>query len=294
MDTERWYKYGDDLLREIAASRLSEPAAAIWFMGQHGFVIKLGDTVLYIDVILNGFPNKEGKERRTYPPPFSPETVQRLDYYFCTHDHGDHLNLKTLIPLAKANPGVTFIVPKAHRHILIEGGIAEGRVIGADEGETLRLAGGGAAAGSGEDGGILVSPVASAHPVYETDGGGSNLYLGYMIRGGGVSLYHSGDTYVTPRLVETLKKFSPIDVALLPVNGSDWERTAENIIGNISALDAVKLVRALGVDLLVPSHYDLLPGNTENPGILAGYMYGHCPWKKYHVLAPGERFWYIK
>ncbi|MDR1617722.1 MAG: MBL fold metallo-hydrolase [Treponema sp.] len=291
---ERWYKQGDELLREIAVSRLSEPAAAIWFMGQHGFVVKLGETVLYIDVMLNGFPDGEGKDIRTYPPPFPPEAPQRLDYYFCTHDHSDHLNLETLVPLAKANPGVTFIVPRPHRRVLIEGGIAEDRVIGADEGETLRLAGGGAAAGPGEDGGILVSPVASAHPVYEVDDGGGNLYLGYVIRGGGVSLYHSGDTYVTPRLVETLKKCSPIDVALLPVNGSDWERTAENIIGNIGALDAVKLVRALGIDLLIPSHYDLFPGNTENPGILAGYMYEHCPWKKYHILAPGECFWYIK
>jgi L-ascorbate metabolism protein UlaG (beta-lactamase superfamily) len=292
MGMERWYRYGDDLLREIAGSRLSEPAAAIWFMGQHGFVIKLGETVLYIDVMLNGFPGKDGKERRAYPPPFLPETAQRLDYYFCTHNHSDHLNLKTLVPLAKANPGVRFIVPKPHRRILIEGGIAEERVIGAGEGETLRLAGG----GSGEPaaGGISVSPVAAAHPVYGEDGEGNDLCLGYVIRGGGVSIYHSGDTYVTPRLVETLEKLSPIHVALLPINGSDWERTARNIIGNISALDAVKLVRALGVDLLIPAHYDLLPGNTENPALLAAYMYEHCPGKKYHVPAPGECFWYVK
>ena len=289
---KRWYRYGDDLLREIACSRLSGPAAAIWFMGQHGFVIKLGDTVLYIDVILNGFPGGDGKERRAYPPPFLPETAQRLDYYFCTHNHSDHLNLKTLVPLAKANPGVRFVVPWPHRRVLIDGGIAEERVIGAGEGETLCLAGG--AAGAPAAGGITVHPVASAHPVYEEDGEGNDLYLGYLILGGGVSVYHSGDTYVTPRLVGTLEKLSPIDVALLPVNGSDWERTAGNIIGNISALDAVKLVRALGVDLLIPSHYDLLPGNTENPAVLAGYMYEHCPEKKYHVLAPGECFWYVK
>jgi L-ascorbate metabolism protein UlaG (beta-lactamase superfamily) len=292
MGMERWYRYGDDLLREIAGSRLSGPAAAIWFMGQHGFVVKLGDTVLYIDVILNGFPGRDGKERRAYPPPFLPETAQRLDYYFCTHNHLDHLNLETLVPLAKANPGVRFVVPRPHRRILIEGGIAEERVIGAGEGETLRLAGG--EGGAPAAGGISVSPVASAHPVYEEDGEGSDLYLGYLIRGGGVSVYHSGDTCVTPRLVETLEKLSPIDVALLPINGSDWERTARNIIGNLSALDAAKLVQALGVDLLIPSHYDLLPGNTENPAFLAGYMYEHCPCKKYHVLAPGECFWYVK
>ena len=193
---KRWYRYGDDLLREIAGSRLSEPAAAIWFMGQHGFVIKLGDTVLYIDVMLNGFPGGDGKERRAYPPPFPPETAQRLDYYFCTHNHSDHLNLETLVPLAEANPEVRFIVPRPHRLILIEGGIAEERVIGAGEGETLCLTGG-AAGNSNKSsrtirspaaGGITVSPVASAHPVYEEDGEGNDLYLGYVIRGGGVSV----------------------------------------------------------------------------------------------------------
>ncbi|MDR1899332.1 MAG: MBL fold metallo-hydrolase, partial [Treponema sp.] len=251
MDPGRWYRQGKDLLDEISNSRIDTGGALIWFMGQHGFVLKLGDTVLYIDVMLNGFPDKEGKDRRTYPPPFPPESLQRLDYYFCTHNHSDHLNLKTLVPLAKANPGVQFIVPRPHRHILIEGGIAEDRVTGADEGETLCLAAAPRPPAAAEGpGGITVSPVAAAHPVYETDGGGSNLYLGYVIRGCGVSVYHSGDTYVTPRLVETLTRLSPIDVALLPVNGSDWERTARNVIGNISALDAAKLVRAVGADLL--------------------------------------------
>jgi L-ascorbate metabolism protein UlaG (beta-lactamase superfamily) len=91
-----------------------------------------------------------------------------------------------------------------------------------------------------------------------------------------------------------LKKLGPLDVAFLPINGTDWERTVDNCIGNMNALDAVKLAVAVPIDLVIPSHYDMMPGNSENPALFAGYMYRHCPQKRFHICALGERFIYRK
>jgi L-ascorbate metabolism protein UlaG (beta-lactamase superfamily) len=283
MDYSRWYKSGDALLAEIKNSRAGSGEADIWYMGQHGFILSLCGAIIYIDVILNDFLDKSGASRRCYPWPFESGASQRLDYYLCTHDHSDHLNLKTILPLAEANPQVRFIVPFPLRGKLTGAGIAEDRVLGAREGEELIL-----------KEGLTVSPLGAAHPEYISDEKGDLLYLGYIIRGGGISVYHSGDTYVTGRLVDSLRTAGPLDIAMLPINGGDWERTAANIIGNMSALDAAKLARAVPINLTIPTHYDLLPNNLENPALFADYMYRYSPGKRFHIFALGERFRYIK
>lgn len=283
MAEDRWYKKGEALLEEIQNSRTEPGKAVFWFMGQHGFVINMSNTVIYIDVILNDILDKNGVTKRNYREPFAPSLVSRLDYFFCTHKHRDHLNVETLAPAAKANPGARFIVPTPHCGVLTAAGIPEAVVTGAHEGAELSL-----------PGGITVSPVAAAHPEYSTDEKGNDQCLGYVIRGGGISVYHSGDTYITPRLVDTLKKLAPIDVVILPINGGDFERTAAGIIGNMSVLEAVKLTRALDADFAIPTHYDMMSSNSENPGLFAEYMYSLCPAKRFHIFALGEKFIYEK
>jgi L-ascorbate metabolism protein UlaG (beta-lactamase superfamily) len=287
-EQNRWYKSGSELLDEIDLSLFEKGSAGIWFIGQHGFIIKLNNKVIYIDPLFNDLLDENGVSKRVFPPPFAPDMPKRADYVFCTHNHDDHLNLATLLPLSLANPEVVFIVPAPHRGLLTAAGISRNRVLGALEGEELSL-----------NAGITVTPLAAAHPDYlqeKTENGSSGGYLclGYVIRGGGVTLYHSGDTYVTPRLLDSLKKLAPIDIAMLPINGGDWERGSQDIIGNMSALEAVKLARALQADLTIPAHYDLMAVNSEDPGLFAGYMYRLCPAQRFHIFALGERFCYVK
>jgi L-ascorbate metabolism protein UlaG (beta-lactamase superfamily) len=115
-----------------------------------------------------------------------------------------------------------------------------------------------------------------------------------VIKADGLSLYHSGDTWITPGLVKILKQLGPLDIAMLPINGTDWERTDNGCIGNVNAMDAVKLAMAVPIDLVIPSHYDMMPNNTENPAYFADCMYRHCPEKRFHICALGERFIYQK
>ncbi|MCL2832560.1 MAG: MBL fold metallo-hydrolase [Treponema sp.] len=287
MKTNRWYKSGKSLLKEIAGSAPDTNTMYIWYMGQHGFVINLEGTVIYIDVILNPLCGKDGKDRRNYPPPFGPDAIQRADYYICTHNHSDHLNLQTIVPLAKANPGTKFIVPKPWVRLLAGAGIEKARIMGACAQQPL------------EAGKIEILPVPAFHTRYIQDEGvkdknGDYTDLGYVIRTGALSVYHSGDTWINPELVSVLKELGPFNAAMLPVNGADWERTARGCIGNVSAMDAVKLAMEVPVDLVIPSHYDMMPGNTENPAYFADCFYRLCPQKRFHICALGERFIYMK
>jgi L-ascorbate metabolism protein UlaG (beta-lactamase superfamily) len=286
MNGERWYKKGKALRDEIGETKTAPGTAGLWFMGQHGFVIKLNALVFCIDVILNALPDKEGNDRRAYPPPFESGEFTGVDYFLCTHGHSDHLNLKTLLPLAKANPETRFVVPMPLRTVLTGAGIAEDRVLGARAGEALNLG------GDNQNSTVTVHPIAANHPDYGCDINGDYLYLGYVLKGEGISVYHAGDTWASTRLAETLKGLGPISIALLPVNGTDWERTSRNIIGNMNIQDAVKLAKTISADLTVPTHYDMMPNNSENPAAFADCKYRLCPEKKFHIFSPGERFIY--
>jgi len=285
----RWYKSGVTLLEEIKKSASLSNTAHIWYMGQHGFILGIEGELIYIDVILNTFPDKDGKDRRNYPPPFSPEAVQRLDYYISTHNHGDHLNLNTILPLAKANPETKFIVPMPTAKILLEAGVHESKVLGARAMESIAILGKK----------VKIIPVPAIHTRFIQDEGakdekGDYLALGFVIKAEGLSFYHPGDTWITPGLVDLLKSLGPLDLAVLPINGTDWERTATGCIGNVSAMDAVKLALAVPIDLIIPCHFDMMPNNTENPAYFVDCMYRYCPEKRFHICALGERFIYQK
>ncbi|MDL2229785.1 MBL fold metallo-hydrolase [Treponema sp. OttesenSCG-928-L16] len=281
---DRWYKRGEELLSEIRLSRPGPDTAMLWFLGQCGFVIKIGGTVLYIDVILNDLLDDKGQSRRRYPPPFPPGAAQAVDYYLCTHDHIDHLNPETIVPLSKANPLAKFIVPAPVRNVLLDAGIPEERILAAKPGAVLHA----------ESGDAEIIPLAAAHTDYSYDETGASFFLCYIIKGSGCTVFHAGDTIVRPELIETLKRNGPLDIAILPINGSDWERTAKGIIGNMGVCDAVKLARAVNADMTIPVHYDMMPVNGENPALFADCMYRECPSKKFHIFALGEAFMYSK
>ncbi|MFN3337820.1 MAG: MBL fold metallo-hydrolase, partial [Thermomicrobium sp.] len=62
-------------------------------------------------------------------------------------------------------------------------------------------------------------------------------FCGYVVALGGVRLYHAGDTIVYDKLGETVGALEP-QVALLPINGRDWYREREDIVGNLDIREA--------------------------------------------------------
>ena len=137
MTNSRWYKKGDALLSEIENTK-ADNGAVLWFLGQMGFVIKINKTIIYIDALLNDFDDGNGNGR-IYEPPFYTTNGITADYFICTHDHGDHLNLETLLPQSKANGKTQFIVPAPACEILTKAGIEKDRIIGAKEGAVTAL-----------------------------------------------------------------------------------------------------------------------------------------------------------
>jgi L-ascorbate 6-phosphate lactonase len=279
----RLYNSGIKLLEEIKTTSLPEDFISIWYLGQSGMLIKFMDTALLIDPHLEDSLAKRAEKPciRNYPSPLDPSWLDFVDYVLITHNHADHLEPATIIKIEAGNQKVNYIIPYPEKDALLKLGIPPEKIIGAKPGQTTAL----------RD--ITFIPIPAAHYEIKRDQDGNAFALGYVINLGKITIYHSGDTVVYPEMPELLKKFT-IDVAMLPINGRDWIRDSQGIIGNTNFKEAADLGDAIGADMLIPIHFDLYDHNTENPGYLADYLYRQYPGLKYHIFQPGERMVYLK
>ena len=83
-----------------------------------------------------------------------------------------------------------------------------------------------------------------------------------------------------------------IDVAILPINGRDAERNAQDIIGNINCEEAVLLAKQMNAGLLIPVHHDLYEVNKADPSEFVAAVNHIDPARSYRFFTPGEVFLY--
>jgi len=230
--------------------------AALWWLGQAGFLVSQGGLRIVIDAYLSDsladkYRGKTFAHRRMMPLPVQPADLQRIDWLLCTHAHTDHMDRGTIPALLQANPGAQVLVPRAERSKALERGVPEARLHLMDAGEVMDL------------GGVTVTATPSAHEALTVTPTG-HLYLGYALAGGGVTIWHSGDTVPHDGLVPAVRPLA-IDLALLPVNGRDAFRAANGVPGNLTLEEAVALTDAIGAPAMLGHHFGLFDFNTLDP-----------------------------
>jgi L-ascorbate 6-phosphate lactonase len=251
---------------DLAGLRLGTGQVALWWLGQAGFLLRGGGATLLLDPFLSTGHN------RLVPLPFAPEQVSDVDAVVCSHEHIDHLDGDSLPAIADASPRASFVVPAPIVSQIADLGIAAERVIGVQPDAPVELAG------------VTVHPVPAMHGVDMADAysfgrelsDGRYRYLGYVVDAGGVRVYHAGDTLVYEGMAERLRRLAP-HVALLPINGRDRYREESNIVGNMDHREAAQLAVEIGVDLLVPMHYEMFAINLGFPAHLIDFAQRHDP-----------------
>lgn len=277
-----------DLAAEILNTRVPSGAIAIWWLGQHSFVVKGGGKTISFDPYLTDYP---GGMPRRFPPLIQPGDLKGIDLVLCSHEHVDHVDPWTLGPMARNNPGARFVAPECCVPLLLEkAGIDRERVTGtrAGNGPASNFAGAAFTVS-----GVPVTPVAAAHESLEWTEATGQRWQGYAVHLDGITLLHTGDTTAYHGIVETVKGIAP-DVMLAPINGKDYFRNQVDIIGNMDVREAAELAVRAGVKLVIPTHYDLFAGNAEWPGRFVDYLYQWYPEQPCKIMARGERFFYVK
>ena len=246
---------GPALVADIDSCSPPAGQVAFWWLGQHSVAVKFGGAVVYFDPYLSPNP------RRNVPPLLRPEEIRHAAVVLGTHDHADHIDRPSLPALLAASPQASLLVPGLVKDALCrEACLPADRVVGMDAGRTVEI------------GGVRVSAVAAAHEFLDRDPEtGRFPYLGYVVQGNGVTVYHAGDTCIYPGMHEELAPFD-LDLAFLPINGRDAARYARHCIGNMTYQEAVDLAGFLRPRLTVPMHFDMFPGNTADPEPFRAYL----------------------
>ena len=268
---------------DILNSRLAEGQIGLWYLGQVGFVLGANGKYIAVDPYLSDFVDKNCSQlvewKRLYDAPIDAQELDFLDAVICTHSHYDHADPWTLSKIAKANEKTRFIVPAPEAELIASYGIERDRIICARADEKIELDG------------FEIMPLPSAHEVLHTDENGDYRELGYIISDGINRIFHAGDMCMYDGLVERL---TDIDVAILAINGRDYFRNANDIIGNFDSVEAVTLAKMIKAKLLIPVHHDLYAVNKVSPAFFVDTLMTVNRDQRYHIFVPSERYIYMK
>jgi len=251
------FNKGEKLAEEIrnAKQQGTTDAMDIWWLGQSGFLIQWNKKCLLFDPYLSDslskkYANTSKPHERISELVIAPELLNCIDVVTSSHNHTDHLDAETLIPLFEKNRNLKFIIPEANRDFVVDRvkcnrdfpiGLIDGEKKIADD--------------------FVFTGVPAAHNTIERDEQGRCKFMGFVVQFGKFSVYHSGDTLWYEDMVDILKPFQ-LDVAFLPINGNDPTR---GVAGNLNCEEAANLGKEIQANVVIPHHYDLFKFNTANP-----------------------------
>jgi L-ascorbate metabolism protein UlaG (beta-lactamase superfamily) len=227
----------------------------LWWLGQSGYLLLWKGKQVLIDPYLSDsltekYAATNKPHIRMSERVIDPSLLKDISIVTSSHNHTDHLDGSTLIPLIKNNPGIRFIIPEANRRFVADRiRQPEDFPVGLDAREWVTI------------GEFTFYGVPASHNELEKDENGRHKFMGYVIRFGSWSIYHSGDTLWFDGIVELLRPFQ-IDVALLPINGNDPSR---GVAGNLNAAEAALLAKETAARMVIPCHYDMFTFNTADP-----------------------------
>ena len=236
-------------MKRILDYEIEPEEAAVWWLGQAGYVVRSRGVTAAIDPYLSDSVARIAPEfGRLYPPPIDPAELM-VDVVVITHDHLDHLDPETLGPYAHKDR-TTFVAPRLAARTLSGLGIPQTNIRRIDIGERETVLDGVTVTG--------IYAVPTGPDALDT--------TGYLVElPNGRSVYHTSDTAYSELL---LRSAPHAETLLVCINGK-W--------GNLNVHQAVELACAVKPTHAVPNHYDLMALNSENPRTFEFFMRQAAP-----------------
>jgi len=271
-------KKDDELIAEMDSLLNDDKNFHLWWLGQSGFLLQWQGKRILIDPYLSDsltkkYATTDKPHTRMSELVIKPELLKNISIVTSSHNHTDHLDAETLIPVLKNNPGIKFIIPEANRDFVAERvkckrefpvGLNDNRSVTIDE--------------------FTFYGIPAKHNEIERNENGNCKYMGFVLQFGPYKIYHSGDTLLFDGMIDLLKPFN-VDVALLPINGNKPER---KVAGNLDCKEAGELAKAINAKFVIPCHYDMFDFNTADVNEFA--IVADQINQPYRILHGGEKF----
>jgi len=274
MTTSDW---GDWLPRAIAAA--DPDGVAVWYLGCNGFVLKgAGGTTLFVDPYLGtGDPPRTV---RMIPIPFDPIDVDDADAVFATHEHSDHVHGESQAPILERT-GAPFVAPDASMAAAREEqawadrwALTDDQFQEVTEGDVLEV-------GEFTVHVVAVNDPDAEHPV------------GYVFEHDAGTVFHPGDSRPADSFAALGEQFD-IDLGIVAFGTAGMIPDKETREPKYTkwyndAGEAVEAANALGVDRLLPSHWDMWKGLTADPTELHDHVDSFDHPRRLELVEIGDR-----
>ena len=249
----------------------------IW-IGHSTFLIKKDNFVILTDPVFSkrASPFKRFGPERLIPPSINIEDLPKVDVVTISHNHYDHLDIRSLKKIFLLNPEVIFLIPKGDIDIF-----NKRKIKNVEEflwWESVQI----------NDFEFTFTPVQhwSARGLFDRN---ESLWGGWFIKTDEYSMYHAGDTGYSSDFIETKKRLGSPKYAFIPIGAYDpeWFMAASHV----NPEDAIKIMHDLDAEQSFGMHwgtFTLTAEDTLEPAQRLMDGIKQYPLKSFKTLIPGE------
>ena len=249
----------------------------IW-IGHSTFLIKKNNLVILTDPVFSerASPFKRLGPKRLIPPAISLNELPKIDVVTISHNHYDHLDIRSLKKLSKLNPNLIFLIPKGDIDIFNKKNIDNVKEFVWWEEISI------------DDFIFTFTPVQhwSARGLFDRN---ESLWGGWFIKSTDYSLYHAGDTGYSNDFIETQKRLGSPKYAFLPIGAYDpeWFMSASHV----NPEDSIRIMKDLGAEFSFGMHwgtFTLTAEDTLEPAQRLNEALNNDKLDNFITLKPGE------
>jgi L-ascorbate metabolism protein UlaG (beta-lactamase superfamily) len=220
----------------------------IW-IGHSTFLIKKNNLTILTDPVFSerASPFKRLGPKRLIPPSITIEELPQIDVVTISHNHYDHLDIRSLKKLSKANPDLIFLIPEVD--IFKKRNIPN--VTEFDWWEDIAI----------DEFLFTFTPVQhwSARGLFDRN---ESLWGGWYIKTNNYSMYHAGDTGYSDDFIETKKRLGSPKYAFLPIGAYDPEWFMSE--SHVNPEDSIKIMRDLKAEYSFGMHWGTFTLTAED------------------------------
>jgi L-ascorbate metabolism protein UlaG (beta-lactamase superfamily) len=250
-DRPQWPELTDSSTGPPPVTQVPKGALRIIPIGHSTFLIQMDEVNILTDPIWSDrcSPVSWAGPKRRQPPGIRFEDLPRIDVVLVSHNHYDHLDIRTLKRLAsKGTPRI--VVPLGNLPLVRESGIPMTEEL--DWWQSIPLFPN-----------LRITLVPARHFSARTPWDrNKTLWGGFVISGPSGNVFYAGDTGYGPHFREIARRFSPIRVALLPISPFRTQKPTDSTPPHFSTvhmgpLEAVEAHLDLRAHLSLAAHFQV-------------------------------------